>query len=71
MGVKCFVDSSAVGYPVYKKRGFVDVGIMEVDFDGYEGGEGMGVQKWVAIMREPKGGKVKGDGDKERAMERI
>ncbi|KAG7005162.1 hypothetical protein G7Y79_00021g050290 [Physcia stellaris] len=72
MGVKCFVDSSAVGYPVYKKRGFVDVGIMEVDFDRYEGGKGMGVQKWVAMMREPeKGGKDEGDGEKERATEGI
>lgn len=70
MGVKCFVDASATGYPVYKKRGFVDVGVMEVDFDDYEGGKGMGVQKWVAMMREPeKGGEGGGNGDKERVKE--
>lgn len=43
-----------VGYPVYKKRGFgEDVGVMELDLGKYEGGEGYGVQRWVAMMREP------------------
>ena len=54
MGVKCFVDASVLGYPLYKKRGFsVDVGTLEVDLEQYDGGKGLGVQKWVAMMREP------------------
>ena len=27
---------------------------MTLDLDKYEGGEGMGVQRWVAMVREPK-----------------
>lgn len=54
MGLRCYVDSSVVGYPVYRRRGFgEDVGVMDLDLGKYEGGEEYGVQRWVAMMREP------------------
>lgn len=54
MGLRCYVDASVVGYPVYKKRGFgKDVGVMHLDLSKYEGGEEYGVQRWVVMMREP------------------
>ena len=52
-GLPCFVDSSITGHPLYRKLGFRDVGSMEVDLDQYEGGEGLGVQRWIAMLREP------------------
>ena len=55
MGVRCYVDASAIGYPVYKKRGFgEEVGVLELDLSKYEGGEGFPVQRYVALMREPR-----------------
>ena len=55
MGVPCFVDSSVAGYPVYKKRGFQEaVGSVDLDLGEYDRGEGYGVQRWVAMMREPR-----------------
>lgn len=51
---KCYVDSSSVGYALYKRSGFLeDVGKMSVDLDQY-GPQGLGVQTWVAMLREPK-----------------
>jgi len=39
---------------VYRRRGFgEDVGVMDLDLEKYEGGEEYGVQRWVAMMREP------------------
>lgn len=49
--LKCYVDGSNVGYPLYRKCGFKDVGELVVDFDEY-GGKGMGVGKWVGMLRE-------------------
>lgn len=48
------MDASRIGHPLYRKLGFEDVGKMEVDLDRYEGGEGLGLQKWVAMVREPR-----------------
>lgn len=49
---KCYVDASSVGYRLYKRCGFEqDVGEVIVDFDEY-GAEGLGVHKWVAMLRE-------------------
>ena len=57
MGLRCFVDSSTIGHPVYRKRGFEEcVGVLELDLSRYEGGEGYEVQRWVAMMREPRVG---------------
>ena len=54
------MDASEVGYPVYKKRGFrEDVGTLELDLGKYEGGEEYGVQRWVAMMREPSNLRIK------------
>ncbi|KAL8724844.1 MAG: hypothetical protein Q9166_007716 [cf. Caloplaca sp. 2 TL-2023] len=56
MGVRCFVDASVRGEGLYRRRGFMEeVGTLELDLRGYEGGEGYGVQRWVALMREPRG----------------
>ncbi len=50
---RCYVDSSNVGYALYKRCGFLeDVGKMSVDLDQY-GPQGLGVQTWVAMLREP------------------
>ena len=60
MRVRTYVDASVAGFPVYKKRGFEEeVGVLELNLREYEGGEGLGVQRWVALMREPRkvGGK--------------
>ena len=52
-GLRCYVDASKLGHPLYRKCGFEDVGEMTLDLDKYEGGKGMGVQRWVAMVREP------------------
>ncbi|CAD6591415.1 MAG: hypothetical protein ASARMPREDX12_005157 [Alectoria sarmentosa] len=52
-GLRCYVDASKLGHPLYTKCGFEDVGEMRLDLDKYEGGKGMGVQRWVAMVREP------------------
>ncbi len=55
MGVRCFVEASVAGLPLYRKKGFeVEVGVQELDLGEYEGGEGYGVQRWVGLMREMK-----------------
>ena len=54
-GVRCYVDASKLGYPLYSKCGFQDVGELLLDMDEYEGGKGVGVQRWVAMVREPMG----------------
>lgn len=51
-GKRCYVDASSIGYPMYRRWGFKDVGEMSVDLDEY-GGQGLGVQRWVAMLREP------------------
>lgn len=51
-GLRCYVDASRFGHPLYRKCGFEDVGEMSLDLDEY-GGEGLGVQRWVAMVREP------------------
>ena len=57
MGLRCFVDASTIGRPVYRKRGFEEcVGVSELDLSRYEGGEGYEVQRWVAMVREPRVG---------------
>ena len=53
-GLPCFVDSSITGHALYERCGFTDVGEMKVDLDKYKGGQGLGVQKWMAMVREPK-----------------
>ncbi len=55
MGMRCYVDSSKVGHPVYRRLGFEDVGELKLDLSDYEGGEGFGVHRWVAMVREPRG----------------
>ena len=49
----CYVDSSITGHALYRKLGFRAVGAMEVDLDRFEGGQGLGVQRWIAMLREP------------------
>ena len=51
-GLPCYVDASDLGYPLYRRLGFEDVGDMTLDLDGFEGGKGFGVQRWVAMVRE-------------------
>lgn len=54
MGVKCCVDASAEGYALYRKRGFSEqVGVLDLDLENYEGGEGYGRTRWVALSRQP------------------
>ena len=53
-GKRCYVDSSVTGHQLYGRYGFEDVGEMRLELDKYEGGEGFGVQKWVAMVREPR-----------------
>ena len=52
-GLPCYVDSSITGYPLYGRCGFIDVGEMKVDLDKYEDGQGLGLQRWIAMVREP------------------
>ena len=52
-GLRCYVDATRFGHPLYRKCGFEDVGEMTLDLEKHEGGKGMGVQKWVAMVREP------------------
>lgn len=54
-GKRCYVDASSVGYKLYKRLGFTDVAELSVDLDEYEGGKGLGVQRWVGMVREPGG----------------
>lgn len=55
LGLRCYVDASAKGYSLYKKRGFSEqVGVLEVDMGKYEGGGGHEIQRWVALARGPK-----------------
>ena len=52
-GNKCYVDSSSVGYALYRRCGFThDVGEVVVNLDEY-GRKGLGAHRWVAMMREP------------------
>lgn len=52
-GKRCYVDGSSVAYALYKRCGFtVDVGEISINLDDY-GGQGFGVHRWVAMMREP------------------
>ena len=51
--VPCYVDSSPTGHALYVRSGFRDVGQMSVDLDKYESGQGLGVQRWKAMVREP------------------
>ncbi|KAL8662862.1 MAG: hypothetical protein Q9202_004376 [Teloschistes flavicans] len=54
LGMKCFVEATPRGLDLYKKRGFAEeVGVLEMDMKGYEGGEKVGVARWVALMKEP------------------
>ena len=53
-GLRCYVDASKLGHPLYKTCGFDDVGEMTLGLDEYEGGGGLGVQRWVAVVREPR-----------------
>ncbi|KAL9128442.1 MAG: hypothetical protein Q9217_002875 [Psora testacea] len=45
--------SSVTGHALYRRYGFEDVGDMRVDLDKYKGGQGLGMQRWVAMVREP------------------
>ncbi|KAL8703601.1 MAG: hypothetical protein Q9201_003226 [Fulgogasparrea decipioides] len=66
MGVMCYVDSSAAGYSLYKKKGFKEaVGVLDLDLGHYEGGQAGNVPRWVALVRSPKVMKV------EAALESI
>ena len=49
----CYVDASVMGYPLYRKCGFEDVGDIIWDLGKYEAGEGRGTIRWVAMKREP------------------
>lgn len=52
-GLRCYVDSSTAGYPLYRRCGFTkDVGRMAYDFGEY-GAQGVGVLIWTAMLREP------------------
>ena len=39
-GLRCHVDASKLGHPLYRTCGFEDVGEMTLDLDEYEGGGG-------------------------------
>lgn len=47
------MDSSATGYKLYHRCGFEDVGEIVLDLDKYDA-SGYGVQRWVAMVREPR-----------------
>lgn len=49
-GRKCFIESTADGYPVYLKLGFRDLEIVEVDLRRW-GGEEMGINRFM--VRDP------------------
>ena len=52
-GLRCYVDSSAIGYPLYRKMGFTQCeGEINCNLDEY-GEKGFGVHRWVAMLREP------------------
>ena len=51
-GLPCYVDSSKTAHRLYERHGFKDVSAMEVNLDDFEGGKGLGVQKWMGMMRE-------------------
>ena len=51
--ISCFVEASSKAQPLYKRHGFVDVNLMHVDLDDFEGGDGFGLQTWYAMLREP------------------
>lgn len=54
MGIRCYVDASWRGLPVYKKRGFgEECGVMDLFLSRYEGGEGYELLRYVALLREP------------------
>lgn len=57
MGVPAYVDSSPTGLKLYEKMGFRACGEMMVDLGRFEGADGkeggLGVQRWVAMRREP------------------
>lgn len=52
-GKRCYVDSSAIGYKLYSRCGFEDVGEMRLYLDKYDD-TGYGMQRWVAMVREPR-----------------
>lgn len=53
MGLRCFVDASPAGMGLYRKLGFdKEIGKLDLDFAGYEGGQQYGVQRWVGLVRE-------------------
>lgn len=50
---RCYVEASSLGYLLYRRCGFLqDVGEIIIDLDQY-GAKGVGVHKWVAMLREP------------------
>jgi hypothetical protein len=53
-GKRCFVDGSSVGHGPNKRYGFEDIGEMKIDLDEYDNKVDSGVQRWFAMVREPK-----------------
>ncbi|KAL8827337.1 MAG: hypothetical protein Q9191_003247 [Dirinaria sp. TL-2023a] len=49
----CYVDSSRTAHALYERLGFRDFGEMRVNLDQFQGGQGMGLQQWFAMKREP------------------
>ena len=58
-GMRCFVEASKAGQPMYERCGFANSGAeMTVDLREYVKGWEGPMQRWVGMVREPAGGAV-------------
>jgi ribosomal protein S18 acetylase RimI-like enzyme len=52
-GIQAVLGASPEGIGLYRKYGFVDFEVMNLNLWEYEGGEGMGVARHVIMRRPP------------------
>lgn len=59
-GLQVVLGASDMGIGLYRKYGCVDVEVMILNLWEYEGGEGMGVERWVFCHRPAERESLKG-----------
>lgn len=52
-GLQVVLGASEQGLGLYRRYGCVDVAVMDLKLWEYEGGEGLGLTRWVYMRRAP------------------
>lgn len=50
-GIPAYLEATPIGYPVYRRQGFEDVDVVELDFSRWGGEES---EKFTAMTRPPR-----------------